>query len=168
MRWLLLSAAVRLWETGATRKLWLYILLVMKGMWNITYAAKLSPTSWFTLKLVNSMCIVFSLTLLSWFNHRHTWAVTISVPRGVVSTYRYFKGFFLESKVSSLSLEVFFCLFVCFVKYMYAFIVVVVVMLFKNFVGGKSSWRALHFYVNSIIFNSVWLHDIISTLADHQ
>uniref|UniRef100_A0A3P9PQZ9 Glycerophosphocholine phosphodiesterase 1 n=1 Tax=Poecilia reticulata TaxID=8081 RepID=A0A3P9PQZ9_POERE len=28
----------------------------------------------------------------------HTWAVTISVPKGVVSTYRYFKGFFLESK----------------------------------------------------------------------
>ncbi|XP_027895753.1 glycerophosphocholine phosphodiesterase GPCPD1 [Xiphophorus couchianus] len=31
-------------------------------------------------------------------DERHTWAVTISVPRGVVSTYRYFKGFFLKSK----------------------------------------------------------------------
>ncbi|XP_037837593.1 glycerophosphocholine phosphodiesterase GPCPD1 isoform X2 [Kryptolebias marmoratus] len=28
----------------------------------------------------------------------HTWTVTISVPRDVVSKYRYFKGFFLDSK----------------------------------------------------------------------
>ncbi|PWA27793.1 hypothetical protein CCH79_00000177 [Gambusia affinis] len=39
-----------------------------------------------------------AVTLHPLGDERHTWAVTISVPRGVVSTYRYFKGFFLESK----------------------------------------------------------------------
>ncbi|XP_014861410.1 PREDICTED: glycerophosphocholine phosphodiesterase GPCPD1 isoform X1 [Poecilia mexicana] len=39
-----------------------------------------------------------AVTLHPLGDERHTWAVTISVPKGVVSTYRYFKGFFLESK----------------------------------------------------------------------
>lgn len=31
---------------------------------------------------------------------RDVWTQTITIPMGVVSKYRYFKGFFLESKVS--------------------------------------------------------------------
>ncbi|XP_061563232.1 glycerophosphocholine phosphodiesterase GPCPD1 isoform X2 [Cololabis saira] len=31
-------------------------------------------------------------------DEEHTWTVTATVPRGVVSKYRYFKGYFLESK----------------------------------------------------------------------
>uniref|UniRef100_A0A3P8URV4 Glycerophosphocholine phosphodiesterase 1 n=1 Tax=Cynoglossus semilaevis TaxID=244447 RepID=A0A3P8URV4_CYNSE len=32
------------------------------------------------------------------FSHRGTWTATVSVPTGVVCQYRYFRGFFLESK----------------------------------------------------------------------
>lgn len=39
-----------------------------------------------------------AVTLHPLGNEGHTWTVTISVPRGVVSQYRYFKGFFLDSK----------------------------------------------------------------------
>lgn len=35
------------------------------------------------------------------------WTTTVTVPKGVVTQYRYFKGFFLESKVSRFSL--FYC-----------------------------------------------------------
>lgn len=33
----------------------------------------------------------------------NTWTTTITVPKGVVSNYRYFKGFILDSKVSGVS-----------------------------------------------------------------
>lgn len=34
-------------------------------------------------------------------NDGNTWTKTITVPKGVVSKYRYFKGFFLQSKIST-------------------------------------------------------------------
>lgn len=39
---------------------------------------------------------VFLLNILC----RDVWTQTITVPMGIVFKYRYFKGFFLESKVS--------------------------------------------------------------------
>ncbi|TKS75918.1 Glycerophosphocholine phosphodiesterase GPCPD1 [Collichthys lucidus] len=43
-------------------------------------------------------CHQKALTLDSEGNDGNTWTTTITVPKGVASSYRYFKGFFLESK----------------------------------------------------------------------
>ncbi|XP_010731532.2 glycerophosphocholine phosphodiesterase GPCPD1 isoform X2 [Larimichthys crocea] len=43
-------------------------------------------------------CHQKALTLHPDSNDGNTWTTTITVPKGVVSSYRYFKGFFLESK----------------------------------------------------------------------
>ncbi|KAF7666938.1 hypothetical protein LDENG_00086390 [Lucifuga dentata] len=47
---------------------------------------------------LGSWCHQKALTLQPVCDEGTTWTTSITVPRGVVSTYRYFKGFFLESK----------------------------------------------------------------------